>query len=399
MRKNIYNAMLRNRPRPAAGRRVWIEVFSADAVPGPDGASEERLEWKGVFALTATSVIERMGARLRRPARGAGLAFACLLVAGTASGGESGSAGTAFAGGGFLWLLAAVGLPLVVATLYFSRLRGAAAHAEAPAGESGGVGDLDEVPPAFAFYEETFRTLVASLEMSQSEQERSYIEVIGAMVATAHARDHETIGHSFRVARYATALAQRMDIGGETLTAIEWGALLHDVGKIAVPERVLQKSGPLSDEERKQMELHPRRGYQMLKSLLFLGTALDVVLSHHERWDGRGYPNGLSAEEIPLSARIFAVVDSYDAITSDRPYRPARSHREATTELLRVAGSQLDPRVVDHFLEIPREELERLRDLSQPIEASVEALAAIDEERERQRRDGDGGYELRAGER
>ncbi|HMB52876.1 MAG TPA: HD-GYP domain-containing protein [Thermoanaerobaculia bacterium] len=339
-----------------------------------------------------------MGARLRRPARAAGLALACQLVAGTARGGESGSAGTAFADGGFLWLLAAVGLPLVVATLYFSRLRGSAvpAHAEAPAGESGGAGDLDEVPPAFAFYEETFRTLVASLEMSQSEQERSYIEVIGAMVATAHARDHETIGHSFRVARYATALAQRMGISGETLTAIEWGALLHDVGKIAVPERVLQKSGPLSDEERKQMELHPRRGYQMLKSLLFLGTALDIVLSHHERWDGRGYPNGLTADEIPLSARIFAVVDSYDAITSDRPYRPARGHREATAELLRVAGSQLDPRVVDHFLEIPREELERLRDLSEPIEASVEALAAIDEERERHRRDDEGDYELRA---
>jgi putative nucleotidyltransferase with HDIG domain len=351
--------------------------------------------WKGVLALTATSVIERKGARLRRPARLAALAAACLLVAGPAPGGESGSAGAAFAGGGFLWLLAVVGLPLVVAAFYFSRLRGGAApaHAEAPAGESSGGGDLDEVPPAFAFYEETFRTLVASLELSQSEQERSYIEVIGAMVATAHARDHETIGHSFRVARYATALAQRMGIGGETLTAIEWGALLHDVGKIAVPERVLRKTGPLSDDERRQMELHPRRGYQMLKSLLFLGTALDVVLSHHERWDGRGYPNGLGAEEIPLSARIFAVVDSYDAITSDRPYRPARSHDEASAELLRVAGSQLDPRVVDHFLAIPQEELERLRDLSQPIEASVEALAAIDEERDARRRPGDEGYE------
>jgi putative nucleotidyltransferase with HDIG domain len=235
--------------------------------------------------------------------------------------------------------------------------------------------DDDASPTPFAFYEETFRTLVSSVGVSQSDQERSYIEVIGAMVATAHARDHETIGHSFRVARYAVTLAERMRLGGEILTAIEWGALLHDVGKIAVPEQVLRKTGPLTDDEMEVMREHPRRGYQMLRGLLFLGTALDVVLSHHERWDGRGYPNGLAGEQIPLSARIFAVVDTYDAITSDRPYRPARGHAEAVDELRRVSGSQLDPRVVDAFLAIPENELADLRDLTRAIETGPDAAS------------------------
>ncbi len=215
---------------------------------------------------------------------------------------------------------------------------------------------------------ESFHRLVDSLDLSRSPQERTYIEVISAMVATAHARDHETIGHSFRVARYAVTLARTMGVEEAAMTAIEWGALLHDVGKIGVPESVLRKQGPLDPDEQAQMQEHPLRGYQMLKSLLFLGTGLDVVLSHHERWDGRGYPNGLRGEEIPLSARIFAVVDTYDAITSDRPYREARPHSAAVEELGRVAGQQLDPAVVEAFLEIPAERLETLSDLSRPVE-------------------------------
>jgi len=215
---------------------------------------------------------------------------------------------------------------------------------------------------------ESFHRLVDSLDLSRSPQERSYIEVISAMVATAHARDHETIGHSFRVARYAVTLARAMGVEEAAMTAIEWGALLHDVGKIGVPESVLRKEGPLDPEEQAVMREHPLRGYQMLKSLLFLGTGLDVVLSHHERWDGRGYPNGLEGEEIPLSARIFAVVDTYDAITSDRPYRDARPHSVAVEELCRVAGRQLDPAVVKAFLTLPADRLATLSDLTRPVE-------------------------------
>lgn len=222
---------------------------------------------------------------------------------------------------------------------------------------------------------ESFHRLVDSLDLSRSPQERSYIEVISAMVATAHARDHETIGHSFRVARYAVTLARTMGVEEAAMTAIEWGALLHDVGKIGVPESVLRKQGPLDPDEQAVMQEHPLRGYQMLKSLLFLGTGLDVVLSHHERWDGRGYPNGLRGEEIPLSARIFAVVDTYDAITSDRPYREARPHSAAVEELGRVAGHQLDPAVVEAFLEIPAERLETLSDLTRPVDDDTDSAS------------------------
>lgn len=189
---------------------------------------------------------------------------------------------------------------------------------------------------------------------------------VGRMVAAAHAGDAHTLHHSFRGARYAVALARRLDIDDHFVAAVEWGALLHDVGKVTVPAEILHKPGPLSGEEEMVMRCHPRIGYQFVRDLVFLGPALDVVLSHHERWDGAGYPNGLAGEAIPLAARIFAVADTYDAITSDRPYRPARSHRQAVAELARVAGTQLDPRLVDAFLALPEAELADLRDQAPP---------------------------------
>jgi putative nucleotidyltransferase with HDIG domain len=181
------------------------------------------------------------------------------------------------------------------------------------------------------------------------------------VLAAAHARDRETLAHSLRVARYAVALARRLEVDAHLVAAIEWGALLHDVGKVGVPAEILHKAGPLSAEEEAVMRRHPLHGYRLLRDLVFLGPALDVVLSHHERWDGAGYPNGLGGDEIPLAARIFAVADTYDAIISDRPYRPARPHAAAVAELARVAGSQLDPRLVDAFLAIPEPRLAALR--------------------------------------
>ncbi len=231
------------------------------------------------------------------------------------------------------------------------------------AGAGNGGRSLSEL----AHHETALRQLVASLQSPEATTGRTVADVVGALVATAHARDHEAIGHSFRVARYATALAAALGVHDEAaLRAIEWGGLLHDVGKIAVPDEILRKAGPLDDEERAVLRTHPRRGYQMLRGLVFLGTALDIVLSHHERWDGTGYPNGLAGEEIPLAARIFAVVDTYDAITSRRPYRPARPHAAAVRELRRVAGSQLDPRLVSRFLDLPADHLARLRALEVP---------------------------------
>jgi putative nucleotidyltransferase with HDIG domain len=211
--------------------------------------------------------------------------------------------------------------------------------------------------------EETFRALLVSLEDSQRARERSYVEAVGAVVTAADARDHETTGHSFRVALYAMALARSLGLPPDQLKAIEWGALLHDVGKMAVPDGVLRKPGPLTANEWHVMKQHPTWGFDMLAEVSFLQpAAVDIVYSHHERWDGQGYPRGLAGEHIPLVARIFAVADTYDAITSDRPYRRARGHAAAMAELRRVAGQQLDPVIVAAFCELPELELRQLTD-------------------------------------
>jgi putative nucleotidyltransferase with HDIG domain len=220
--------------------------------------------------------------------------------------------------------------------------------------------------------EETFRTLVVSLEESRQARERSYVEAVGAVVTAADARDHETAGHSFRVALYAVALAKAMGMRGEVLKALEWGALLHDVGKMVVPDEILRKSGPLTEDEWLIMKQHPGWGFEMLAEVRFLQpAAIDVVYSHHERWDGQGYPRGLAGEQIPLVARIFAVVDAYDALTSDRPYRRACGHQQALTELGRVAGQQLDPEAVEVFRDLSEVELRRLRQLCQRVQPGL----------------------------
>ncbi len=220
--------------------------------------------------------------------------------------------------------------------------------------------------------EETFRTLVVSLEESRQARERSYVEAVGAVVTAADARDHETAGHSFRVALYAVALAKAMGIRGEDLKDLEWGALLHDVGKMVVPDEILRKSGPLTEDEWLIMKQHPGWGYEMLAEVRFLQpAAIDVVYSHHERWDGQGYPRGLAGVQIPLVARIFAVVDAYDALTSDRPYRRACGHQQALAELRRVSGQQLDPGATGIFCELSEIELRRLRNLCQRVQPGL----------------------------
>jgi putative nucleotidyltransferase with HDIG domain len=211
-----------------------------------------------------------------------------------------------------------------------------------------------------------------SLKESQRARERSYVEAVGAIVTAADARDQETGGHSFRVALYAVELARALGIQGEALKAIEWGALLHDVGKMVVPDDILRKGSPLTDDEWLIMKQHPNWGYEMLAEVSFLQSeALDLIYNHHERWDGAGYPRGLAGEDIPLGARVFAVVDTYDAITSDRPYRRARPHAVAIAELQRVSGQQLDPRVVEAFQKISEVNLRRLRALCQRVQPGL----------------------------
>ncbi len=187
-------------------------------------------------------------------------------------------------------------------------------------------------------------------------------ETMLSLAAALEARDDETQVHALRVALYAERLAWEMEIRDpEELQRIYWGALLHDVGKIGLSDAVLRKAGPLTQEEWRQVRLHPRIGYGIISRLDFLGDGRRIVLSHHERFDGSGYPEGLRGHQIPVGARIFAAVDTFDAICADRPYSRARTYQEAWAEIRRVAGTQLDPDVAVAFGRIGREEWEKLR--------------------------------------
>jgi putative nucleotidyltransferase with HDIG domain len=185
--------------------------------------------------------------------------------------------------------------------------------------------------------------------------------LLEGLIAALDYRDSETQWHSRRVSLYARRLAQEIGITEPELTVIEHGALLHDIGKIGIRDEVLLKPGPLSTVEWVTMKQHPELGWRLLQRVDYLRKASEIVLQHQEKWDGTGYPGGLRGERIVVGARIFHVVDTLDAITSDRPYRKARPFADARQELLRCRGTQFDPRIVDAFLAVAPEEWERIR--------------------------------------
>jgi len=162
-------------------------------------------------------------------------------------------------------------------------------------------------------------------------------------------RDRETEGHSQRVTQLTVKMSQALGLGNDDIMHIRRGALLHDMGKIGVPDAILHKPGPLTDDEWILMRKHPQFAFDMLYPIEYLRPALEIPLSHHEKWDGTGYPRGLKGEEIPMAARIFAVVDVWDALTSDRPYRPAWSEEQALTYIREQSGKHFDPDAVDLF--------------------------------------------------
>ncbi len=173
-----------------------------------------------------------------------------------------------------------------------------------------------------------------------------------ALVAALDAREHETQAHSKRVSEYTLYLAREMSVDAFELDVIRRGAMLHDIGKIGIPDSILLKPGKLTDEEWVGMQKHPQIGYWILDGIEALKPASDIVLSHHERHDGTGYPRKLSADRIPLGARIFSVADCLDVMTSDRPYRKALSYEDARSEISRFSGTQFDAEVVKYFLRV-----------------------------------------------
>jgi response regulator RpfG family c-di-GMP phosphodiesterase len=200
------------------------------------------------------------------------------------------------------------------------------------------------------------RDLRHMLELERGQREllqSAYMETVSALASALESKDTGTRAHSQRVQSYATALAKV--VGESTVVrdpSTPYGFLLHDVGKIGIPDGILRKPGPLSPAERRRMQTHTVLGEAMLSGVAFLqGEGLRIVRSHHERWDGRGYPDGLNGAEIPLGARIFAVADALDAMTSHRPYRRALSWQTARTEILAQRKRQFDPDVVDAFVE------------------------------------------------
>ena len=197
------------------------------------------------------------------------------------------------------------------------------------------------------------RDLRHLLELERAQRrllESAYQETVAALASALETKDTGTRQHSQRVQRYAIQLAETVDRDLASNPGVHYGFLLHDVGKIGIPDSVLQKAGPLTEAERQLMQTHTILGEQMLAGVAFLeGPGLHVVRSHHERWDGGGYPDRIAGDEIPICARIFAVADSLDAITSDRPYRSAASWETARQEILAQSGAQFDPDVVAAF--------------------------------------------------
>ena len=214
-----------------------------------------------------------------------------------------------------------------------------------------------------------------------AQLQQNYEGTLDALAGALDLRDNETQGHSRRVTEYTLLLAQHVGLAADELDDVRRGALLHDLGKIGVPDRILHKPGPLEADERKDMERHPSLGFEMLAGIPFLAVAAEVVLCHQERYDGRGYPRGLSGENIPLAARLFAVSDAYDAITSDRPYRAARPYAAARAEIVKESGKQFDPKAVEAFLSTPKEWWLAIRDkVNAEVVARRELMQKLAEE-------------------
>jgi response regulator RpfG family c-di-GMP phosphodiesterase len=238
--------------------------------------------------------------------------------------------------------------------------------------------------------EELVEQRTAELDRALDSLEEAYRSTLKALTAALETRDSETHGHSERVVTYSLRLGREYGLNREEMKSLEFGSLLHDIGKIGVPDLILRKPGKLTDEEWVRMREHPMHGQQILRGIEFLKGPARVVGQHHEKWDGSGYPLGLHGEDIDVCARIFQVADAFDAITSDRVYRKGKSYEAAAAELEEWAGKQFDPRVVAAFHRVPKEDWEELhrrslspkneefevRQMMQMMESQLEVLVS-----------------------
>jgi PAS domain S-box-containing protein/putative nucleotidyltransferase with HDIG domain len=196
--------------------------------------------------------------------------------------------------------------------------------------------------------------LFRSLERSNIELQLAYDRTIEGWAYALDLKDEETAGHSKRVTRLTVRMAQRIGMDAKEIVHVQRGALLHDIGKMGIPDSILLKRGALTPEERKEIERHPVYAYELLSPIEFLRPAIDIPYCHHEKWDGSGYPRGLVGEQIPVPARIFAIVDVFDALTSDRPYRAAWERERTLAHIAEQSGSHFDPALVEAFMEMIR---------------------------------------------
>jgi response regulator RpfG family c-di-GMP phosphodiesterase len=219
----------------------------------------------------------------------------------------------------------------------------------------------------------------AQLQSAFVQVERSYADTLEALGAAIDMRDRQTAGHSRRVALCSIEILTRMHGTPRQLRSLAMGAWLHDIGKLAIPDAILLKPGPLTQEERRIIQGHVRTGYELVNRIPFLKEAAEIILTHHERWNGSGYPQGLKGSDIPLNSRIFAVADTLDAMTSDRPYHLALPFEAAREEIGRYAGIYFDSQVAAVFLSIPNQTWEAVREQTSAIQISA-VLAGISAE-------------------
>jgi putative two-component system response regulator len=259
---------------------------------------------------------------------------------------------------------------LRLTTLPILLLTGRTGEADVVAGLNAGADDFIRKPVARAELVARIRSALR-LRRALLGMEAAHT-IVAALANAVEAKDGPTEQHCERLAVLAARLGRRLELPADELDAVTYGALLHDVGKIGVPDRVLSKAGVLTDEEWALVRQHPEIGERICAPLQSFAAFGPIIRHHHERWDGGGYPDGLRAEQIPLGARIVGLVDTFDAITHDRPYRPARPIEQALEELRRAAGRQLDAELVHVFIDdIAGAPL----DLEHPIEATVTVIA------------------------